>query len=185
MNNNQSGKFGLGIVLVCIGGLLILSNLGVVPNFGRLIGLFWPLIIIFMSLMFHFGYYSNRNHVGLLVPGGVLLTVGVVCQISMLWGLWDFMWPGFILAPAVGLFELYLFGNREKGLLIPVSILSGLSLIFFTMTFHTLGTVARYMIPAALILTGAIVLAKDKKQQNGYQDYEADQDYYEDGNNQM
>lgn len=194
MNENQNsktGKLGWGAVLICFGGFLILSNLGIVPSFGRLIGIFWPLIIIFGSLMFHVGYYSNTKNVGLLVPGGILLTVGIVCQSAMLWNIWGFMWPGFILAPAVGLFELYIFGNRSKGLLIPVGILTGLSVIFFSMSFHTLGNMARYVIPAVLIFIGLVVLAKDKKKQNdyGYQDQNTyqnqsnEQDYYD--NNKM
>lgn len=182
----QTGKIGWGIILICFGAILILGNLGIVPSFGRLVGTFWPMIIIFISLMFHVGYYSNPKHVGLLVPGGILLTVGIVCQSSMLWDIWGFMWPGFILAPAVGLFELYIFGNREKGLLIPVGILTGLSLIFFSMTFHTLSTIARYVIPATLIFIGLVVLAKDRRQSNGYQnDYQNQnnqQDYYDNNN---
>jgi len=170
MEQKKNGKFVWGIILVCVGFLLMLSNLGVVPSLGRLIGLFWPLIIIFMSLMFHFGYYTNRNNAGLLVPGGILLTVGIVCQASMLWDLWGFLWPGFILAPAVGLFELYIFGNREKGLLIPVTILSGISLIFFSMNFRALGLFGKYLIPIILIIVGILVLFKNRNQYHAQSD---------------
>ncbi len=186
MEQNKNGKFVWGIILVFFGCILILSNLGVVPNFGRMVALFWPLILIFMSLMFHFGYYTNRKNVGLLVPGGIFLTLGVLFQASMLWDLWGFLWPGFILAPAVGLFELYFFGNREKGLLIPVVILSGISFIFFSMSFHTLGSFARYLIPIILIVIGFIVLSKNKIQQNNeYHDQNGQQDFYDDNENQM
>jgi len=182
-NNKPTGKIGWGAALIIIGAFLILSNLGIVPKFGRLIGIFWPMIIIFGALMFHVGYYTNRKNVGLLVPGGILLTVGVVCQSAMLWDIWGFMWPGFILAPAVGLFELYLFGKQSKGLLIPVGILTGLSLIFFSMTFNTLGTMARYIIPAMLIFIGVVVLTKDKRSQQGGYDYQDPN--YQDQNNQQ
>lgn len=180
MEHNKNGRFVWGIILVCVGCLLILINLGVIPSFGRLIGLFWPLILIFMSLMFHVGYYTNRNNVGLLVPGGILLTIGIICQASMLWNLWGFLWPGFILAPAVGLFELYIFGNQEKGLLIPVGILSGLSLIFFTMNFRALGTFARYLVPIILIIIGISILYKNKTQQEQHYAQNGHQDKYED-----
>lgn len=180
MNRNANGKFGWGAILITIGVLLILSNLGVIPSFWRLVGTFWPMIIIFASLLFHVGYYSNPKHVGLLVPGGILLTVGIVCQCSMLWGLWKFMWPGFILAPAVGLFELYAFGKHEKGLLIPIGILSGMSLIFFTMIFNTIGIFAKYLIPVALILIGFVILAKNKRHRNEYSDRDDSQDYNND-----
>jgi len=168
MSRNTNGKFGWGAILITVGVLLFLSNLGVVPSIWSLIGTFWPLVIIFMSLLFHVGYYSNPKNVGLLVPGGILLTVGIVCQCSMLWGLWGFMWPGFIMAPAVGLFELYIFGKRDKGLLIPISILTGMSLIFFSMTFNYLGRFAKFLIPAALIVAGLIILAKNRREPNDF-----------------
>ena len=64
MNNNynqsnKSGKSWLGIILVGI-GLSLLSNMGLVPNFGELIGAFWPMIIIFVALMFHVGFTQTR-----------------------------------------------------------------------------------------------------------------------------
>lgn len=182
-NSNRTGKIGWGTILIVIGTLLILGNLGIVPSFGRLIGIFWPMIIIFGALLFHVGFYQNKKLYGLLMPGGTLLTIGIVCQSSMLWNIWGFMWPGFILAPAVGLLEMYIFGNRSKGLLIPVGILSGLSLIFFSMSFNTLGTLARFIIPAVLIFIGVVVLAKDKKPKFDY-DYQ-DPNAYQNQNNQQ
>ncbi len=170
MSKNSNGKFGWGAILVVVGLLMILSNLGVVPSFWRLLGTFWPMIIIFASLLFHVGYYSNPKNVGLLVPGGILLTIGIVCQCSMLWGIWRFMWPGFVLAPAVGLFELYTFGNQQKGLLIPIGILTGASLVFFTFSFNALGSFARYLVPVSLIVIGLVILAKNKRKANQYHD---------------
>jgi len=183
-NNKQAGKMGWGVVLIGIGALLILGNLGIVPTFGQLIRVFWPMIIIFAALMFHVGFYSNNKLYGLLMPGGLLLTVGIVCQTSVIFNLWDFMWPGFILAPAVGLFEMYVFGNRSKGLLIPVGILTGLSLIFFATRFQALGTPPRYIIPGILIFIGAVVLSKDKRRQQGGYDYQ-DPNAYQQQNNQQ
>lgn len=144
-----------GIILVVFGVYLILRNFGII-SFGKLIGTFWPLIIIFISFMFHVGYFSNApKNVGLLVPGGVLLTVGIVCQMSMLYNNWHVLWPGFVLAPAVGLFELYIFGKKTQGLLIPIAILSGLSAIFFfSFSFRYLNVIARYAFPALIILLG-------------------------------
>jgi hypothetical protein len=82
------------------------------------------------------------------------------------------MWPGCILAPAVGLFELYIFGKREKGLLIPIGILTGISLIFFSFTIRNLGGFSRFILPAVLIVAGLAMLAKGRKQSNNnYDDY--------------
>ncbi|HEY8421871.1 MAG TPA: DUF5668 domain-containing protein [Thermoclostridium sp.] len=174
MDKGRNGKFVLGITLICIGFLLILSTFGVIPSLGRLISKFWPMIFIFISLLFHAGYYSNKNNVGLLVPGGILLTLGVVFQTAELWDIYGVMWPGVILAPAVGLYELYYFGNREKGLLIPVGILSAISLFFFTFTIGNLRGLSKFILPAGLIFAGLIILIKDqrnsKKSNDDYSD---------------
>lgn len=144
-----------GVILVVFGVYLILRNFGII-SIGKLIGTFWPLIILFISFMFHVGYFSNApKKVGLLVPGGILLTVGIVCQLSMLYNNWHVLWPGFVLAPAVGLFELYIYGNKNQGLLIPIAILSGLSAIFFfSFSFRYLNTIVRYAFPGLIILLG-------------------------------
>jgi len=177
MDNRRSGKFGLGVVLICIGILLTLSTFGVIPSIGSLMAKFWPMILIFISLFFHAGYYSNRRNVGLLVPGGIFLTLGIVFQTSELWNIYDVMWPGVILAPAVGLFELYYFGNREKGLLIPVGILSAISLFFFTFTIRHLRGFSKFILPIGLILAGLIILIKDGRSGRNTSDNNYDDNY--------
>lgn len=100
---------------------------------GSIFAHFWPtLFVIPVGFFFHWLYFFlDQRGVGLLVPGGVVLTVGVVCQIASLFDSWSIMWPGFILAPAIGLLELYLFGSRNRWLLIPIGILTALSVLFF------------------------------------------------------
>ncbi|MFS0872372.1 hypothetical protein [Paenibacillus xylanilyticus] len=123
----------LAPVLILLGVYLILNQGGSLGP-GTIFATFWPtLFVIPLGLFFHWLYFSMIGRgVGLLVPGGILLTAGVVSQIAMLFGNWGTMWPGFILAVAVGLFELYWFGGRNKWLLIPINILTVISLLFFS-----------------------------------------------------
>jgi len=159
--------FGAVLILV---GLFVFTNRGASFEVGDIFAIFWPSIFILpISLFFHWLYFREPNPkmAGVLVPGGLLLTVGTVCQISMLYDNWDIMWPGFILAPAVGLFELYWFGGREKGLLIPITILSAISVIFFGA--FTLGSVFSFLsdrpiLVIGLIAIGAFLLIGKKKQ---------------------
>jgi hypothetical protein len=51
----------------------------------------------------------------------------------MLFDLWAYLWPGFLLAVSAGLFEFYWFGGRNRWLLIPINILFVLSLLFFAL----------------------------------------------------
>jgi hypothetical protein len=165
---NRSGKV-LGIVFVILGALFLLKNFNIMNPFfqlftlGNLFGKFWPsLFLLIPGLLFHYGYFSGRRKdPGLLVPGGILLVLGVVFQFNMLFGGWDITWPAYIFSVAFGLFELYTFGNREKGLLVPVGILTGLSVIFFfsfslkeLLSFST----RQYIVPVILIVIGLVVL---------------------------
>lgn len=158
-----------GAVLLLLGVVLFL-NQGESFGPGKIFAYFWPsLFVIPLGLFFHWLYFSmlGRRGVGLLIPGGVLFTVGIVCQFSMLFDSWGYMWPGFILAPAVGLFEFYWFGNRNKWLLIPINILTVLSLLFFAV--FSLGTLynkflfSQPLVAIALIIVGALTLVAKKK----------------------
>lgn len=164
---NRKGNYVIGAIFIILGALFMLNNLDLIDfdwmDLGFLMANFWPMFVIIPGLAMHHSFFSGKSKdAGILVPGGILLTVGIVFQISMLFNLWHVMWPGFILAVAVGLFELYYFGTREKGLLIPVGILGGLSLIFFSS--FSLGHIFRFRIgslifPVVLITIGAVILA--------------------------
>jgi hypothetical protein len=163
------GNLFLGIILVVIGVLFLMRNFGIagfqVLNIGYIISRFWPFIFLMIpGLAFHFAYFSgNRRDAGILVPGGILLIIGITLQLSSSFGIWHLIWPGYILAVAVGLFELYLFGNHDKGLLIPVIILAALSLFFFaSMSFRWYFGIdlRRLLVPSILIAVGLLIVFK-------------------------
>ncbi|WFR64045.1 hypothetical protein P9222_07540 [Paenibacillus amylolyticus] len=155
-------------VLILLGVYLILNQGGSLGP-GTIFATFWPtLFVIPLGLFFHWLYFSLIGRgVGLLVPGGLLLTVGIVCQIAMLFNNWGTMWPGFILAVAVGLFELYWFGGRNKWLLIPINILTVISLLFFAvMSIGTMLSSLSFIQPFVaimLIMGGAWIMVGRKK----------------------
>ncbi|MCQ6561451.1 hypothetical protein [Paenibacillus mendelii] len=160
-----------GPLLILLGAYLLFSNGPESYGPGTIFGYFWPtLFVIPLGLFFHWLYFfmTNRRGVGLLVPGGVLLTAGLVCQVSMLFDSWGYTWPGFILAAAVGLFELYWFGGRNRWLLIPINILTVLSLLFFAV--FSVGsllnhlTLGRPFLAGAVILIGALMIIMRKKE---------------------
>jgi hypothetical protein len=131
LNMNRSAF--LGPILIILGIFMFLKGDSTF-NTGTIFEYFWPtLFVIPVGVFFHWLYFFilQRRGVGVLVPGGIMLTTGIICQISMLFDIWHLMWPGFMLAVAVGLFELYWFGGRNKWLLIPINILTVMSLLFF------------------------------------------------------
>jgi hypothetical protein len=161
----------MGVIFLALGAFLLLfaGNGALQP--ANLISYAWPsMFLIPVGLLFHWMYFSllGGKGAGLLIPGGIVLTVGVVCQIAVLTGGWSWLWPGFILAPAVGLFEFYLFGYRNKWLLLPIMILTVLSGIFFTV--FSIGALFnqlfnRPVMAIVLIVAGVFLLLGWKKRE--------------------
>lgn len=121
MKKNSASVVGLGLII--IGILSILVNFNVIDiEFWE----FWPFFLLILGVIFEIGFFTGkRKDVGLLVPAGILITVSIsfiVCVIFG-WYMMDYLWPLFIMAPGIGLLQLYLFSeNRDGALLIPTGI---------------------------------------------------------------
>lgn len=151
---------------------LLLIILGVVGIFNRMFGIniisirnLWSLFILLPGLCFEYSYFYTKRNPGLLVPGGILTTIGVLFIFETFtgWRFAGYTWPIYILAVAIGLFQLYLFGGRQKALLIPVGILTFIAAIcFFGITFgnliHIIGKTI--IVPIILLLIGVYILFK-------------------------
>lgn len=115
-----------GTVLLLIGIVLTLSELKLIDLSGDITV---PVILLGLSVVFHLYYFlsSGRNE-GLLVPGGILLVYGLMflgdSQLGGNFNIVSTTWPLFILGPALGLLELYVFSHGTKGSMIPVYILT-------------------------------------------------------------
>jgi len=150
-----------GFFLLFAGGLLILANFGIIEIAWDNI---WPLFVLIVGIFFEASYFIYRKEAGLLVPGGILITYGLLFSISAIYG-WHLMgdlWPIYPLGVAIGLFQLYLFGGRDKGLLVPVGILGAVSLFFLINNF--LFVDFRLLVGIILVVIGiGIILKKTKK----------------------
>ena len=91
---------------------------------------FWPLFLLIPGLSFEYSFFSKKGkhhgNASILVPAGILITISILFYVNIFfgWGLMTRLWPFFILAPAIGLFQFYYFGSKNKGLLLPVGILT-------------------------------------------------------------
>ena len=138
-----------GGTLLTIGATLMIGQM--FPFLERYI---WPAYIAAPAVGLFLLYLFGERSPGLLVPVGILMTISATCFLSSLFNLWGVLWPGFILAPAVGLFLLYLADGRKPGLLVPIFIIGGISLIFFSI--FALGHLSRYI---KYIAGGILILA--------------------------
>lgn len=160
----KQGSLIIGIVVIMIGVLLLLSNFGYI-NFKWYN--YWPLLFWVLGFMFESAFFSNKTtDPGLLVPGGIFLTFALIFTPCAFWGfqLMEYLWPLFILAPAIGLFQMYIFGPKNKTLLIPIGILSTIGGIFLISNIASIKYVEIF-IGIILVVIGImlIIAGKGKK----------------------
>lgn len=157
----KDSKFVCGIFLISLGALWLVSNMLHIRIFSM--GSFWPLTVILVGVCFECIYFSTHKCIGFLVPGGILITIGIlfIFEVITRWHFAAYTWPVYILSVAVGLFQLYYFGKRQWQLLIPVGILVTVAVISFTNMI--LGSIFRFfnyslLIPGILIIVGIVFL---------------------------
>lgn len=120
-----------GVFLIAVGILLLLDR---IYNFDILAAdNLWPIFVLIPGLVFEISYFSSGRNPGLLVPGGILTTIGLLFFFESFtnWSFAEYTWPVYPLSVAIGLFQLYLFSGRPSGLLIPVFILTAVSIVSF------------------------------------------------------
>ncbi|NLT74666.1 MAG: hypothetical protein GXX94_10840 [Chloroflexi bacterium] len=117
-----------GIVLVCIGGLLLLGNLGVL---GKTRDLLWSVLFLGGGAVFAGVYIQNRSQWWAIIPAGVLVSIGALI------GYEQFLAPADeIIGPAiffVGMgctfFAVYLLHRENWWAIIPGGVLLTLAVV--------------------------------------------------------
>lgn len=157
----------LGALLVIIGGILLVAKylfnssfLSLGPND------YWPMIILLIGVGFELAHYITMRVPAFLVPGGILITIGLLFFFEVFtdWKFSGYTWPVYIISVAVGLFQFYIAtGRRYKGVLIALSIISGIAAIcIFVILYKVMLGVFDFgfIIPALLIICGVIMLLR-------------------------
>jgi hypothetical protein len=102
------------IVLIAVGFLFLLNNFGFHIPMGRLIGDFWPAILVFfgiMNIMRALATGGVRSH-GLLTGGVMMTTVGALFLLQNLTGIgFGRTWP--LLLIALGLLGVMRFSGAS------------------------------------------------------------------------
>lgn len=157
----KKDKFFLGIAFIIFGILFLIVNLG---NIGM--SKFWPIFPLVVGGGMIFGYFKNRENVGFLMPGSILIVISFLFFYCASAG-WDHMsdlWPVFIIAPAVGFVAMYFGGTRDRGLLVPASILGIVGAVFIAinLNFSNFLPIVMIIIGIILVLTQMFPLKKDR-----------------------
>jgi len=152
----------MGAVLVALGCILLLSNLGYI-NFSW--DYIWPMALLLPGVYLHFAFFTKIDkNPGNLVPAGILTTYGLMAYTVAFfgWGTMTTMWPFILIGIAVGLTELYFFGSQDKGLLVPIAILGGLGVMFLSKSIFIFD-LRKIVIPIILVLLGVLMLSKRER----------------------
>ncbi len=144
-----------GLVLLGLGIIFLLNNFEIL-DFSW--GTFWAYMILVMGVIFWIGFIADRGKDGFIMPGTIFIVIGLIfiyCS-RYGWGAMEYLWPFFILAPALGLYAMYFLGKHDRGILIPAGILAVIGLIFLLQSYRWI----RYLWPFVLIITGVLLLLK-------------------------
>jgi uncharacterized membrane protein len=145
-------NYTVGIILILLGVFFLCVQLDLV-NWDN----FWPIILIVGGLLFYLGFLVNRRNFGLLMPGTILLVIGVLFFYTNrgYWNRMDELWPTFVIAPGLGFILMYIFGPKGNALWIPATVLIVLACLFY----GRLWGIFRYW-PVILIAVGLYLLVR-------------------------
>ncbi len=118
MESTEASKRDImGVVLILVGILLLMRNLGAGLGIGEL----WPWFIILFGLAFWAMFLSDRSQHALLMPASILIVTGIIFEICTLagWGLMSRLWPALVMAPGIGFVTMSFYGPAGTSLLAP------------------------------------------------------------------
>ena len=147
-------RYLVGLLLILIGGFSLITYIFHLNN--ELIHHLWFLCVLIPGLYFEMNYFQTRKNPGQLVPGGILTVIGLLFCFEILtrWDYSNYTWPIYLLAVAFGLLQLYLYDHKDKGLLIPITILCFISLLFYVQLFIS----SSLLLAICLIIIGLYIL---------------------------
>lgn len=166
----RKSNYLIGLLLIALGVIALVLK----TFFGfRLIKFdyydFWVFIVLLVGLSFELGYFLLHSSPGLLVPGGIITTIGFlfIFEVSTDWRYSMYTWPVYIIAVAVGLLQMYLF-YRRKGLLISGLIVGGIGAFFELMMVASSvsSNLIEFLIPISLVAGGLALLFSGKSRKS-------------------
>ncbi|WP_058301861.1 hypothetical protein [Gorillibacterium timonense] len=100
----RNAKLPAIVTILAVILVLVLGKLGVI---GFLFRILWPILLLGLGILLHYGYYRGKWIAAVLLPAGMIVVYAVLFILCTIfgWGILHVMWPIFILGVAVGLYE--------------------------------------------------------------------------------
>ncbi len=141
-----------GLTLLGIGEIIAVSNF--LPQYEDILGA--PVFMVFISLSFWIIYLTNRENWWAIIPGGVLLSIGIFIGLDSLFPEVDMVGFFFLgMGLTFGVLA-YLPARQEwmKWALVPAGVLLLMGVIFLGNAFSALEVIA----PGVLVLVGLYLI---------------------------
>jgi len=170
----RRGNYLIGLLLIAIGAIiLVLKTVFDITIIEFDSYDFWVFIVLGVGLAFELGFFLSGSKPGLLIPGGIITTIAMLFmfEVATDWYFAEYTWPIYILSVAIGLFQMYLFSKREKGLLISSMIIGGIAAFLgISIVISQITTsLTEVFIPISLIAGGlALFLSNSSKKRSEY-----------------
>ena len=159
-NSMKHGRYFWGLLLVIVGGLWLVNDF-IIKYINFTSGNIWPFYLIIIGLVFEFIYFFNHGDPRLVIPGSVLITVGIISfvQVFFLQGRYDkYVWPVYFLIPLAGHLQYYYASGKDKRQLTPVYILTGIVCVSAVISLLSFNTQLTSVILAVIFILGGLVL---------------------------
>jgi hypothetical protein len=152
-----------GVVVLVIGGILLLWNLGYLPQLGKL----WPVPVILVGLVFLYMTWPRGHSDRWLIPGMVFTLGGIVfLLVNTVLNEQSLVriWPAFMLVTGISLIP---YGFRRRGsartaIVIPGIFICCLAILFFPFSLNRaeggFASFARQWWPIILVLVGIALI---------------------------
>ncbi len=154
----------IGVAGVVVGGVLLLLNLGYLPQPGRL----WPIPVLVVGLFFLYMAWPRKHSDTWIIPGMVLTLGGLVFLLSntVLEGEYlQRIWRLFMLVTGVSLvpYALRKKASARAAIIVPAVFISFLALFFLVFSLHReegggLAAFVRQWWPMILVVLGIALI---------------------------
>jgi len=150
----QLGRMTTGIILIAIGALALLGNVGLGDLFGEA-------LVAIIGVVFLVVRYIGRQEWA-IYPGAFTTTVGIVIFLAARGLNMDRWWPLFIAAPGAAFLLIRADGEHNRWAVYPAGILILISAVMFAFSSGTVSwlyfDVVGKIWPVALILAGLAII---------------------------
>ena len=154
----------IGVAGVVVGGVLLLLNLGYLPQPGRL----WPIPVLVVGLFFLYMAWPRKHSDTWIIPGMVLTLGGLVFLLSntvLEEENLQRIWPLFMLVTGVSLvpYALRKKASARAAIIVPAVFISFLALFFLVFSLHReegggLAAFVRQWWPMILVVLGIALI---------------------------